>query len=145
MLSLKIDCDILHNKKGVLMNEFSTLFQIGMLIVAYFAITLLIIIIRSVIDYRSYSWIGGDCYFKYLWPRLKFWLIGIFCTIIIIAVARVTENNTLEILINNTISNIGIFFFIPLIIGTYIAVCVIIGIMLPVAASIQELYEIDLW
>lgn len=130
-------------KKEFLMNQFSSLFQVFLLVVAYLIITLITVIIRSVMDYRSYSWISSDVYWNYLWPRLRFWLVGVLCIAIIIVVGKAIGNDKEGMMFQNTASHLGIFIIIPMIIGAYLALCVLIGTALPFAACVQESYELD--
>ena len=125
------------------MNQFSVNVQIMIFIASYLLISLIVVFVRSAIDCNQLSWIGRDGFWSYLWPRLKFWLIGVVCITLIVTCINYFSHNNDNVFFENIFNCLGIFSIIPIIIGGYIVICIFLGIFAPFFAMISENYEID--
>ncbi|MFA6445633.1 MAG: hypothetical protein WCW14_00065 [Candidatus Paceibacterota bacterium] len=110
------------------------------MVLAYLFITLVITVIRSVVDYNKLSWIGGDRYSIYLWARLQYWLAGIVAFVIIASVT----------LFHNDILNwlkvvediIGIFVILIVVLGGFTMFSSVLGAFMPIKAILSDYSEI---
>ena len=129
-------------------SKYSREMQVIMFVGAYLGITLIVLLIRSHLDWKELGWISGtdgrwNVFKEYYTPRLKPWALGVmgigFWTFIL------SNNGTtiLGMLGEFATYYIGVFVMIPMILFGIAAFMMVLCIMFPFIGCVQQHHELD--
>jgi hypothetical protein len=109
--------------------------------IAYFGITFVVLVIRSVVDQKQLGWISRGGFLTFLWPRLRLWLVGLFSTIVL--AGSVVNMDSICYALIKVSAQIGAFVIPVMVIGGFIGFSLVLCLFMPLFAAVQDNHEIS--